>query len=76
VQETHAKLIIYQEIIKSAVEYLRVRIAQQVDIIGNCKFLVNCQSLNWTNKACFREHLPLGSLGSKKLAAPESSFIK
>jgi hypothetical protein len=68
--------MICHEAVESAVESLRVSIVQQANIIGKCKFLVNSQSLNWTNKACFREELPLGSLGSKKLATPESSFIK
>jgi hypothetical protein len=71
-----AKLMIYQYAFKSATESLKAKIAQQVYIIGNCKFPVNSQILNWTNKACFREELPPGSLGSKKLAIPGSSFIK
>jgi hypothetical protein len=74
--EAQAKLITYQENIKNAVEYWRVRIVQQVNIFWNCKFLVNSQSLNWNNKACFREELPLGSLGSKKLATLGGSLTK
>jgi hypothetical protein len=76
VLQPHAKLIIHVEVIKGAVEILRARITQQVNIIGKCKFLVKSQILNWSNKACFREELPLGSLGSKKLAASESSCTK
>jgi hypothetical protein len=74
--ETHAKLTIYEDAVKGAVKDLKAKIAQQVYVIGNCKFLVDSQILNLTNKACFREELPLGSLGSKKLATSESSFTK
>jgi hypothetical protein len=68
--------MIRHKAVESAVESLRARIAQQVIIIGKCKFLVSSRSLNSINKACFREELPLGSLGSKKLTTLESSFIK
>jgi hypothetical protein len=44
--ETQAKLIIYQDAVKSAIEYVRAEIAQQIYIIGKCKFLVNFQILN------------------------------
>jgi hypothetical protein len=37
---------------------------------------VDFQILKLTNKACFREELPLESLGMKKLAASETSFAK
>jgi hypothetical protein len=75
--EAQAKLIIiHQAAVKSGAEALRARIAQQICIIGNCKFLVDSQILNWANKVCLREDLPLGSLGSKKLAVSESSFTK
>jgi hypothetical protein len=73
---THAKLIVYQAAVKCAVETLRAKIAQQNYTIGKYKFLVNSQILNWTIQACFRKELPLGSLGSKKLATSESSFTK
>jgi hypothetical protein len=59
-----------------AVETLRAKIAQQVYIIGKGKFLVNSQIFRWTNKACFREELSIGSLGSKKLTILESSFAE
>jgi hypothetical protein len=55
---------------------LRAKIALQNYNIGKCTFLVNSQILNWANKPCFREELPLGSLGSKKLATSDSSFTK
>jgi hypothetical protein len=74
--ETHATGMIHYKAVKSAVELLWARIAQKINIIWKCEFLVNSQSLNWANMACFREKLPLGSLGSKKLATPESSFAE
>jgi hypothetical protein len=37
---------------------------------------VSSQNLDWTNKACYREEVPLGSLGLKKLATSESSLTK
>jgi hypothetical protein len=58
-------LIIHQVAVKSAFEVLRAKIAQEIYVIGKCKFLVDSQILNWTSKACFREELPLGSLGSE-----------
>jgi hypothetical protein len=64
---SHAKLMIYQYAVKSAVKDLKAKIAQQVYIIGNCKFMLNSQILNRMNKACFKEEIPFGSLGSKKL---------
>jgi hypothetical protein len=70
------KLIIRQVSVVSAFETLRAKFAQQIDIIEKCKFLVHSQILNWTNKACFMEQIPLGSSGSKKLATSESSFTK
>jgi hypothetical protein len=63
-----AKLIIHQAAVKNAIETLRAKIVQQIYIIMKHKFLVESQILNWTSKAHFREELPLGSLGSKKLA--------
>jgi hypothetical protein len=72
---TQAELIILHEAVNKAISALRARIAQ-VSIIGKCKFLVNSQNLSRTNKACFREELPLGSLVSKKFATSESSFTK
>jgi hypothetical protein len=74
--EPRGKLISFYEAVESAVGSLRARIAQQVNIIGESNFLVNSKFLNRTNKACFREELPLGSFGSKKLATPESSITK
>jgi hypothetical protein len=71
-QRMQAKLIIYRA---AAVETLRAKIAQQIYTVGKCKFLVDSQILNWTNKTCFLEEL-LGSLGSKKLATSEGSFTK
>jgi hypothetical protein len=68
--------MIHNDSVRGAVESLRSEIAQQISIFGKCKFLVNTQNLNWTSKACFMEKLPLGSLGLKKLAIPESSFTK
>jgi hypothetical protein len=70
--QPHAKLVIYHEAVESSVGSLRAKIAQQVNIIGKCKFLANSRSLNWANKASFREEL-LGSVGSKKIATPENS---
>jgi hypothetical protein len=67
-----AKLFIHQAAVKSAVEALRATIAQQIYITGKCEFLVNSQILNWNNKACFREELPLGSTVLKKLATSDS----
>jgi hypothetical protein len=49
--ETQTKLIIYQDAVKSAVEYLRARIAHQGYIIEKFKFLVNSQILNWINRS-------------------------
>jgi hypothetical protein len=37
----------------------------KANIIGKSKLLVNSQSLNRTNKVCFREELRLGILGSE-----------
>jgi hypothetical protein len=71
---THAKLIVHQAAVKGAVETLRAKTSQLMYIFGKYKFLVDAQILNWTNKACFRNELPLGSLGSNKLATSESSF--
>jgi hypothetical protein len=70
--EPLSKLILYHEAVQRAVELLRARIAQ-VNIMEKCK---NSQNLNWTNKACFREELPVGNLGSKKLASTYSYFTK
>jgi hypothetical protein len=61
--DTQAQLIILHEAVKKAGSALRARIVQQINFIGKCKFLVNSQKLNWTNKACFMEELPLGNLG-------------
>jgi hypothetical protein len=74
-QSIYASVTIHHSAVGSAVEPLRARIAQ-VNIIGTYKFLVHSQSLNRINMACFKEGLPLGSLGSKKLATSESSFTK
>jgi hypothetical protein len=74
--ETRAKLKINQNAVKSAVETLRGKLVQQNYIIGKRKFLVDSQILSWTNQDCFRVELPLGNLDSKKLATPESSFIR
>lgn len=70
--DTHAKLIIHQYAVKSAVEVIRAKIAQQVYIIEECKFLVSSKILSRSNKACYREEVPLGSLGSTKLAGSDS----
>jgi hypothetical protein len=75
-QRTQAKLIIYQAAVKSVVENLRAKITHQIYIIGKCKFPMESQILNWTNRACFREELPLGSFGSKELATSESHLPK
>jgi hypothetical protein len=63
--------MIHQDADKSAVETVRAKIAQQICIFGKCRFIEGTQILNWTNKAYFREELPLGSWGSKKLAISE-----
>jgi hypothetical protein len=73
---TQAKLIMHQAAIKSADGNVRAKIAQQINVIGKCKLLVDSQIFNWLNKACFSEKLLLGSSGSKKLATSESSFTK
>jgi hypothetical protein len=57
--ETQAKPMIYEDPVKSVVKNLKAKIAQQVYIIGDCKFLVNAQILNWTNKTFSREELLL-----------------
>jgi hypothetical protein len=75
-QRTQAKLITHEVTVISAVETLSPKTAQQINIIGKCKFLVESQILIWTNKICFMEELPLGSLGLKKLSTSESSFTK
>jgi hypothetical protein len=69
-----AKLITHQIDVKSAVEMLRAKIELQIYIIEKCKFRVYSQILNWANKACFREELPLRNLGSKILSTSESCF--
>jgi hypothetical protein len=74
--DTHTELIRLHTPVERAVRALRARIARHVNITRKCKFLVNSQNLNWANKACFREELPLGSLGSEKFATSESSFTK
>jgi hypothetical protein len=74
--ETHAKTIIHQDAVKSAVKALRSKTAQQIYIIGNCQFLAKSQILNCTNKASFRKELSLQNLGWKKLDTSESSFTK
>jgi hypothetical protein len=68
--------MIHQDVSKSVVEASRAKVAQQNCIIGKGKFLAKFQIFKWTNKACVREKLPLGSLGSKQLATSESSFAK
>jgi hypothetical protein len=73
---TQAKLFIHQIGVKSTVENVKVKIAGQIYIFGECKFLVDSQILNWTNKACFREKLHLGSLGSKKPALRRAHLPK
>jgi hypothetical protein len=76
--ETHAELILLHETVRKAVRALRGTIAQ-ANIIGNRKFLVNSQNLNWKNNARFREELqelPLGNLSSEKFATSERSFTK
>jgi hypothetical protein len=62
--------------VKSVVETLRAKVAQQIYITAKCKFLIVSKFFNWTNKTCFGEEFPLGSLGSKKLATSESSFTR
>jgi hypothetical protein len=74
--EIHTVRKINQGALRSVVESLRAKIAQQVNIIGKYKLLVNSQYLNWNNKTGFRKELPLGNLGSKKLATPESLIAK
>jgi hypothetical protein len=37
---------------------------------------MDSEILNWTNKTCFREKLPVGSLGSKDLTTSERSLTK
>jgi hypothetical protein len=49
----------HQGAFRSSVQNLRARIAQKVNIIGKYKLLVDSQSLNWNNKAVFREELLL-----------------
>lgn len=39
--------------------------------MGKIKFLVDSKIFKWTNKACFREKLPLANSGSKKIGATE-----
>jgi hypothetical protein len=62
--EAHTKLMVHQDAVENVIGSLRAKIAQQNYIIGKCKFLLNSQILNWTINVCFREELPLGSLGS------------
>jgi hypothetical protein len=69
-------MMIHQDAVKCDLKASKAKIAQQIYIVGNCKFLVNSQILNWTNTAYFREKLPVATSGSKKLAAWESSFSK
>jgi hypothetical protein len=72
-----AKLIIRtSSCCQSAFETSSIKIVQRICIIGKCKFLVDSQILNWTNKACSMEEIPLGNLGSKKLPTLEISFTK
>jgi hypothetical protein len=60
------KLIIHQAAVKSAVEALRARIAQQIHIAGIYKIQMDFQILYWANKAGFKRELSLESLVSKK----------
>jgi hypothetical protein len=64
-----SKLIIYQAAVKNVIEI-------EIYIIMKHKFLVDSKILNWTNKARFREELPLRISGSKKLTNSESSFTR